>query len=445
MTALATCACGFAAASPVNDYGKLPLTFEANAGQTDNRVKYLSRGAGYTLFLTKDNQAILSLVRTSTKGDRQTAAVRMTMPGSQRANTIRPLDPLSTVSNYFYGNDAKHWLKGLRHYGRISYEGVYPGIDVVYYGKQRQLEYDFVVAPGSDPRVIRLKFDGADRVTTENGDLVLHTGYGPLRQVKPVVYQEINGERRYIAANYTLIGGKEAGFSIAKYDRSKTLVIDPVLVYSTFLGGTGVEYGNAVAVDSAGSAYVVGSTTSADFAVVGGLAGLGVYRGDTDAFLVKYSPTGNAVEFSTYIGGSGSDEAAGVGVDSSGAILVGGNTRSGNFPIRNAIQTQIGNTSGNTTAYDAFVLKIAPTALVYSTSLGGFDDDRAKGLAIDAANNVVLCGVTKSTNFWASGGPQTAFQGRETDGWVLKLNATGLHVWSTYLGGNRDDAANAVA
>ena len=378
-------------------------------------------------------------------GEPQTTAIRMTMPGSKHADAIRGLEPVATVSNYFYGNDTTHWLKGVRHFGRISYDGVYPGVDLVYYGNQRQLEYDFVVAPGSDPRVIRLKFEGADRVSTENGDLVLQTRYGRLRQLKPVVYQEINGKRRYITAKYTVFGNKQAGFSIAAYDRSHKLIIDPVLVYSTFLGGTGDEFGNAVALDSAGAAYVVGSTTSTDFPLVGGLVGQGTYRGNTDAFLVKYTPSGNAIEFSTYIGGALADEASAVAIDSTGAILVAGNTKSSNFPLRNAIQNQIGNTSGNSLVSDAFVLKIDPNGLVFSTYLGGFDDDKALGLAVDASNNAVLCGVTKSTNFWAVGGPQTTFQGTETDGWVLKLDPTGLHIWSTYLGGNRNDSANGVA
>ena len=219
IAAVTSCVCAFAAARPAKDYGKLPLTFEVNAGQTDGRVKYLSRGAGYTLFLTSENVAILSLART-VNGEPQTTAIRMTMPGSKHADAIRGLEPIATVSNYFYGNDTTHWLKGVRHFGRISYDGVYPGVDLVYYGNQRQLEYDFVVAPGSDPRVIRLKFEGADRVSTENGDLVLQTRYGRLRQLKPVVYQEINGKRRYITAKYTVFGNKQAGFSIAAYDRS---------------------------------------------------------------------------------------------------------------------------------------------------------------------------------------------------------------------------------
>jgi hypothetical protein len=436
----ATCVSVFAATKPGNDYGRLPLTFEANAGQTDQRVKYLSRGAGYTLFLTSGNEAVVSLARTTPEGERQTAAVRMTMVGGKSAESVHALDPQTTVSNYFYGSDSKRWLKNVRHYGRISYQGVYPGIDVVYYGNQRQLEYDFVVAPGADPSVIRLKFDGAQSVTADkNGDLVLQTRYGQLRQLKPVVYQDIDGVRRYVAANYTIREGNQAGFSLGEYDRSAKLVIDPILAYSTFLGGTGVESGYGIAVDAGQSVYVVGSTASSDFPVSSGLSGQTLYRGGaSDAFVVKYNPAGNSIAFSTYLGGSGADSATVVGVDTAGNIIVGGNTDSANFPTRNPLQPIIGG------KHDAFLLKIGTAGLIYSTFLGGFEDDQAFGLAIQG-ENAVVCGMTRSTNFWASGGLQPAYMGGITDGWVFKMDAVGQRIWSTYLGGGGDDAANDVA
>jgi hypothetical protein len=424
---------------PTTDYGKLPLTFEANAGQADGRVKYLSRGAGYTLFLTSGNEAVVSLARTTAGGERLTTAVRMTMPGSKDAEAIRALEPQSNVSNYIYGNDPKRWLTGVKHYGRVSYESVYPGIDVVYYGNQRQLEYDFVVAPGADPGAIRLKFD-AERVSTENGDLLLHKTHGPLRQLKPVVYQEIDGKRRYIASNY-VVRNKEVRFALGKYDRSKTLVIDPILVYSTYLGGSGVENGFAVTVDSTQAAYVVGSTASTDFPLITGTSGQTTFKGGaTDAFVVKYSPSGSGIAFSTYIGGSGADSATGVGVDANGNILIGGSTDSTNFPLRNPMQPTIG---GKT---DAFLVKLAPSgALVFSTFIGGFEDDQTLSLVVDGGNNAVLGGVTRSTNFWASGGLRPAFQGGATDGWVFKMNSDGVRLWSTYMGGVGNDSVNGVA
>ena len=439
--AAAACATAFAAAPrPAKDYGKSPLTFEANVGQTDGRVKYLSRGAGYTMFLTSGNEAVVSLSRTASSGKREATAVRMTLPGSKTAESIQALEPQSTVSNYLYGSDPKRWMTGVKHYGRVSYSGVYPGVDLVYYGNQRQLEYDFVVAPGADPKAIRLKFD-ADKVSTENGDLLLHTRYGALRQLKPVVYQEIGGERRYVAANY-VIRNKEARFAIGEYDRSKKLVIDPILVYSTFLGGSATEKGLAIAVDAAQAAYVVGSTESLNFPLLGAIAGqTGFKGGTTDAYLVRYGPAG-AVTSSTYIGGSGADEATGVAVDSEGNVIVGGNTDSTDFPLRLPLQGQVG---GKT---DAFLLKVtASNELVFSTYIGGFEIDNLNGLAVDSGNNIIAGGLTYSTNFWASGGFQSAFHGvnGSTEGWVFKTNPAGVRLWSSYLGGFGNDAVNGLA
>jgi hypothetical protein len=437
--AAATCGSAIAAA-PVHDYGKLPLTFEANVGQTDGRVKYISRGAGYTLFLTAENEAVVSLARITSKGERQATAVRMSLQGSKQT-AIQALDRQATISNYYQGADPKSWLTGIRHYGRVSYNDVYPGIDVVYYGNQRQLEYDFVVAPGANPKDIRLKFDGANRISTAaNGDLVLHTKYGEIRQRKPVVYQDVNGQRRFIAASYD-VRDRQASFKLGAYDRSKQLIIDPILVYSTFLGGTGVENGNAIAVDSAQAVYVAGSTASNDFPVISALNGQTSFRGGSyDAFVVKYAPAGNAILFSTYIGGAGFDSATGVGVDSAGNIVVSGDTDSPGFPLRSPLQGVIGG------KIDAFLLKIsAQGGLIYSTFLGGFDDDHALGLAVDADGNAVVTGTTRSTNFWSLNGLRPFYSGGITDGWVFKMNPAGQIAWSTYLGGNGADSVNAVA
>ena len=240
-----------------------------------------------------------------------------------------------------------------------------------------------------------------------------------------------------MAANYTLREGNQAGFTLGEYDHSAKLVIDPVIVYSTFLGGTGVESGYGIAVDTAQSVYVAGSTASTDFPLTGGQ---NINRGGaSDAFVVKYSPAGNTIEFSNYIGGSGADIATSVGVDTAGNILVAGNTDSVNFPTRTPLQSVLGGKR------DSFLLKISTSAgLVYSTFLGGFEDDETFGLVVHG-ENVVVCGMTRSTNFWASGGLQPAYMGGVTDGWIFKMNATGQRLWSTYLGGSGDDAVNDVA
>lgn len=434
----------FGATRPI-DFGKVPLTFEANIGQTDSRVKYLSRGAGYTLFLTAENEAVMSLTRTTSAGERQSAAVRMSLVGSKRAASIQASDPKATISNYINGNDPKKWISGVHHYGRVAYESVYPGIDVVYYGSQRQLEYDFVVAPGANPSAIRLKFSGAESVAADaSGDLVLHTQYGDLRQKRPVVYQDINGRRHMIEGRYVVRNG-EAKIALGAYDRSKRLVIDPILVYSTFIGGTGVETGYSITVDAAQQAYIVGSTSSSDFPLAGGIPGQSAFRGGgTDGFLVKFSAAGNSILFATYIGGNGNDRATAVGVDGVGDVFVAGVTDSSNFPVQAALQSTIGGKS------DAFMMKISGTGtisgtLVFSTYIGGFEDEDTFDLVVDKDNNAIACGVTRSTNFWAQGGIQSAFLGGATDGWVFKMNGNGTRAWSTYVGGNGNDSVNGVA
>src|SRR5947207_3244695 len=280
-----------------DSYGKLPLSFEANRGQTDPRVKFISRGNGYTLFLTSD-EAVLALrsqkpdaalseakgVRSQKDKSRQSSAVsrqlekttdhglrttdtlRMKLVGANQAAKVTALDELPGKSNYFIGNDPKKWRTDVPTYGKVKYEGVYPGIDLVYYGNQRQLEYDFVVAPGADPNRIVLGFQGAERLEINaEGELVLHAAGGAIRQRVPVIYQEINGVRTKIEGRYVLKDAHRVGFQVAAYDQSRPLVIDPTLVYSTYLGGSGGDVGHGIAVDAAGAAYVTGLTGSADF------------------------------------------------------------------------------------------------------------------------------------------------------------------------------------
>src|SRR5437660_7473555 len=262
-------------------YGKLPLHFEANRGQIDKAVRFLSRGAGYSLYLTADEAVlVLSTPNPDAKRDRhstpapldgkvqvKTAALRMSLVGAEPKPLVNGINELPGKANYFIGKDSAKWRTNVPTYAKVHYREVYPGIDLIYYGNQRQLEYDFVVAPGADPKRIGLGVKGADKLEIdEQGELVLHVSGGAIRQHKPVVYQEIDGTRQEIAGSYVLRGANRAGFKVAAYDRSRPLIIDPVVLsYSTYLGGGSHDEGNDIAVDAAGNAYVTGSTRSHDF------------------------------------------------------------------------------------------------------------------------------------------------------------------------------------
>src|SRR6266849_2904921 len=433
-------------------YGKLPLRFEANQGQADLRVKFLSRGSGYTLFLTS-TEAVLALQKPSltiaaiqryvgnTPGNRRTssAVLRMKIGGANRIARIEGLESLPGKSSYFIGNDPAKWRTNVPTYAKVRYEGVYPGVDLVYYGNQGQLEYDFVIAPGTDPRTIRLFVVGAERLeASSRGDLVLNTGSGEVRLQKPVVYQESGNVRKEIAGRYVLRGKHQIGFEVATYDASKPLIIDPLLSYSTYLGGSSDDEGNAIAVDSSGNAYVTGSTSSTNFPTKNPLQpALG---GSSDAFVAKLDPTGSLI-YSTFLGGSVGDFGNAIAVDASGNAYITGGTNSANFPTKNPLQVALGGAS------DAFVAKLDPTgsALVYSTFLGGTMDDVGNGIAVDSSGNAYATGNTLSTNFPTKNPLQPA-SGGARDAFVAKLNAAGSAlVYSTYVGGSGEDSGNGIA
>jgi hypothetical protein len=430
-------------------YNQLPLSFEENRGQVDTQVTYLSRGAASTLFLTK-TEAVLTLHRGASKEKQASpmSMVRMRLHGANRSPGISGENEISARTNYFIGNDPQKWHGDVAQYERVRYSEVYPGIDLLYYGQQQSLEYDFEVEPGADPRRIVLGFKGVKglKIESATGDLLLEIGSGEVRQHKPVVYQEVDGERREVEGRYVLKGKRKVGFQLGAYDRTKRLVIDPVVTYSTYLGGYDqAESGAGIAVDAAGNVYVTGYTNSGLFPLLNQYQ---TVQGGQDAFVTKLNPNlsgAASLLYSTYLGGSGSDEGNGIAVDSTGNVYVTGTTSSNNFPILNQYQTVQGGA-------DVFVTKLntnlsGTASLVYSTYLGGGYDDFGSGIGIDSSGNAYVTGRTFSINFPTLNQYQMAQGGQNA--FVTKLNpnlsgAASL-LYSTYLGGNGNDAGNGIA
>ncbi len=428
----------------------LPVRFEPNQGQTDPRVLFLAHGRGYTLFLTA-RAAVLTLAQerpltsmpTLTATPALTAAVvQLWYPGANASVPVDAQDPLPGATNYLRGNDPAGWHTGIPGDGRVTYHGLYPGIDLVYDGRGGHLETSYVVAPGADPSLITLAMSGTRGLRLDaGGGLALATAAGDLRQSAPVAYQDAGGPRRAVPVRYGLDGAGHVTFTLGHYDASQPLVIDPVLSYSTYLGGTGSDKGTAIAVDATGAAYVTGNTTSPNFptrqALQNGYGG--GYSGD--AFVTKLTPGGSALVYSTYLGGSGDDTGSGIAVDAAGDAYVAGTTASTDFPTKNALQ------AANAGGRDAFVAKLSPSgsALLWSTYLGGNSDDWGNAIALDAAGDPVVVGTTGSTTFPT----KNALQGSPKNGrdaFVTKLAADGSALlWSTYYGGSGDDYGNGVA
>jgi uncharacterized repeat protein (TIGR01451 family) len=387
-------------------YGQLPLSFVANEGQFDREVKFSSRGGGYELYLTRA-EAVLSLGAHAAREDRRRAAdapesgdashasravLRMKLSGARREASASGEGQLPGRVNYLIGDDSAKWHTGVATFAAVRYEKVYPGVDVVYYGNQRQLEYDFIVAPHADPRSIRIRFEGARTVSLDSeGQLIVSADGGEVIQHKPLVYQSIGGARREVSARYTLGARREVGFALGEYDRSQPLVIDPILIYATFLGGSIDEQANAVAVDAGGNAYITGQTASANFPVVSPVQG--ARAAGNDAFVSKLNPAGTALVYSTYLGGASVDVGNGIAVDAAGSAYVIGSTASADFP--HTVGAAQATKSGN---FDAFVAKLAPdgSSLAYSTFIGGVNSESGVGIGVDAAGNAYVAGSAAS-------------------------------------------------
>jgi hypothetical protein len=456
-------------------YGKLPLAFEANQGQTAPEVRYLAHGQGYQLFLTSQ-EAVLALRQTSTAGRKsvtsgslrgmrnhrgssaaaKTPVLRMRFEGANPAAEIAGTKLLPGKTNYFIGNDPKKWHTDVPSFEAVRYQGIYPGVDVLFYGREQRLEYDFVVAPGADPKAIALNITGARKLEIgARGDVQMSVAGGKVALQKPVIYQEVNGERREIAGNYSIAGDRKIRFTVAAYDRTQPLIIDPILDYSTFVGGTTEDSAFGLALDGAGNAYLAGQTFSTDFPQMNAepstppvdIAAFGT------AFVSELNPAGSALLYSTYLGGSGSanggDLAEAIAVDTASPanIYVTGQTFSPDFPVSTNANIGVPGPAGTATGGSAFVTELIPgnsgaAQLAYSTYLGGDTFDDGHGVAVDTASpaNIYVVGVTESTNFPTTANKLFGQTSAAGNAFLTEINpsaATGplSLVFSTYLGG----------
>jgi hypothetical protein len=434
-----------AKARVLRNYGKLPLRFEAcpSEDSTSTSSCFFSRGSNYALHLTAQG-ADLNLHRANSATPQ---VLRMRLEGGNTAAVPQAENKLPGTSSYFVGNDPSRWRTGLPAYSRVRYASVYPGIDLAYYGNGQQLEYDFVVAPGSNPGNIRLSFPGAKPLCLDaSGGLVIASADAAVAFHKPVVYQTIRGRRRYIPSQFTLASNNEAGFSIGSYDPSQPLVIDPTLAYSTLLGGSNSDKLAAIALDASGNAYLTGTTYSTDYPATPGAFNSTNTDGHGISFVTKLNASGSALVYSTFLGGSGGpsggDSGAAIAVDSNGEAFVAGNTYSSDFPVTKGV-LQSTNKATADSANTGFVTKInaTGTALIYSTYIGGSISDAITSLAIDSAGDAYLAGYSFSKDYPTSAGAyQTTNNSAPDDGWnevVSKLNPTATAlIYSTYLGGS---------
>jgi hypothetical protein len=408
------------------NYGGLPMSFEPNRGQFDSRFAFGARGFNYSLLL--NSKAVMTKFRTTASNSE---TLEMTLLGANDSARLHGADPLPGISNYYSGN-RESWITNVPTYEKVEIQDVYSGVDAVYYGNQSHFEYDFIVNPGASPAVIDLSFKGASKLALSNdGELLISMGSREFRQSRPDVYQIVDGRRMEVRGSYLLRGTLRVGFDVESYDRSKPLVIDPQLVYSTFVGPIIRPYG--IAVDSVGNVYICGATNDP--------------REDQtkDAYVAKYNAAGTAILWQNSFGSNGyTDTATSVVLDASGNVYATGMTEYGFHPpfppfptTPNAIQP------GPAQGWNSFVTKFDTNGkMLYSTYLGG---DRADGIAVDSIGNMYVAGRTSSANFPVRNAFQSVLRG-SSDAFITVLNAQGsAFIYSTYLGGSGSDAATAIA
>ena len=425
--------------------GRLPLRFEANRGQWDPAVRYAARANGYALLLTAAGPVV-------SFPDSERVDIRLL--NSNRTARIEALGQLPSHTDYFLGS-REHWHTDIPNYSRVRYRAVYPGIDVVYYGNPSRLEYDFVLQPGADPGAIRLKFRGAGHLTiTAEGDLAFESAGTRMVQEKPLIYQEDGqtGARRQVQGSYVLMARNVVAIRLERYDRTRPVVIDPTLVYSTFMGGSGADQITAAQLDSAGHLYIAGSTFTNDL-----VATTNTYQtanfGMADIFVAIIDTTpgnGFPILYFSYVGGTGTDIPLAMVLDSSHNIYLTGTTNSTDFPTAGSA---IATAGGGSNIMSGFVLELNPglssstSSLVYSTYLGGTTGNQsANGIALDSGGNIYVIGSTKATDFPVTASAyQSALAGLQ-DAFLCKISPTSsTPVYSTYLGGELEDDGRGIA
>jgi hypothetical protein len=464
-------------------FAGLPLIFEPNQGQAnldpaDPRAKFVTHGSGYSLFLGPEG-AILSVAsgerskpeesrrdsRNQTTSLARVESLQMKLSGANPNANLTGSGLLPGKSNYFLGNDPGKWRQGVPQFARVRYENVYPGINLLFYGNQGRLEYDFQVAPGSDPRQVELEFNGAKQLEMKDGALVIQSEGGSVRLEAPRVYQEIAGKQRAVDGRFVLRGANRAGFAIGTYDRSRELVIDPILTFSTYFGGSGDEHSTSIAVDGSFNIYLTGSTTSPNLPSTTGILQT-TLNGAQNVYIAKITPPLGSLpavlDYVTYLGGNGTDSPVGIRVDGQGDPFVAGTTSSTNFPTTALTAYQPVPEAGSPGTSHGFVteLKFDGTALQYSSYLSGNGTDIASGMTIDASGYVYVTGTTTSSDaasttvqFPASTLPQ-ALPYQTTPRapiqfFVTKVNTrsarTGSIAYSTYFGGANFDTTTPIA
>jgi Beta-propeller repeat len=433
------------------------LAFERNDGQSSGQVQFTSRARNYIVFLDSHEATVVFRApgqrsispKSSVKNvEASMDVVSLHLLGSERAITPQADEPLSAKTNYFLGSDPDKWRTNVPLFGRVRYQSIYKDVDLVYYGTESQLEYDFVIGPGGDPKSIRFSLEAARRpVIDRNGDLTVRVGDAQFALRKPIAYQLVGGQKQQVPANFLPYGQDDFGIHVGKYDRDLPLIVDPVLAYSTYLGGSADEGIFGIGFDEEGNIYVAGEASSVDFPNKDAVQKH--VGGDYDVFVSKFDPTGARLIYSTYLGGSAFDHAIGVQVDESGNAYIAGITRSTNFPVKNAWQPTLAGIS------NGFVAKLSPSGseLVFSTYLGGRNFDQITALALDHHNHVYVAGSTNSMDFPVTsqafqkicdGGAHMGFC--ISDAFVTEFDESGKNVvYSTYLGGMGYDAAAGLA